>query len=48
MNQLYPIFLKESDLKTLILGGGAVGLEKLSFRRTSMNCLETSMFTAKR
>lgn len=31
MNELYPVFLKVSDLKTLIVGGGAVGLEKLSF-----------------
>jgi precorrin-2 dehydrogenase/sirohydrochlorin ferrochelatase len=31
MNELYPVFLKVSELKTLIVGGGAVGLEKLSF-----------------
>lgn len=31
MNELYPVFLKVSDLKILIVGGGAVGLEKLSF-----------------
>ena len=31
MNELYPVFLKVSEMKTLIVGGGAVGLEKLSF-----------------
>lgn len=31
MNELYPIFLKVSELKVLIVGGGAVGLEKLTF-----------------
>ena len=31
MNELYPVFLKVSELRTLIVGGGAVGLEKLSF-----------------
>jgi len=30
-NELYPIFLKVSELKTLIIGGGNVGLEKLKF-----------------
>ncbi len=30
-NQLYPIFLKVHQLKVLIVGGGNVGLEKLSF-----------------
>ncbi|WP_420321306.1 precorrin-2 dehydrogenase/sirohydrochlorin ferrochelatase family protein [Flagellimonas sp.] len=30
-NELYPIFLKVSNLKILIVGGGNVGLEKLSF-----------------
>lgn len=30
-NELYPIFLKLSTLKVLIIGGGSVGLEKLSF-----------------
>ncbi len=30
-NELYPIFLKVSELKTLIVGGGNVGLEKLTF-----------------
>ena len=31
MNELYPVFLKVSEFKTLIVGGGAVGLEKLTF-----------------
>jgi precorrin-2 dehydrogenase/sirohydrochlorin ferrochelatase len=30
-NELYPIFLKVSELNTLIVGGGNVGLEKLTF-----------------
>jgi siroheme synthase-like protein len=30
-NTLYPIFLKLSKLDTLIIGGGNVGLEKISF-----------------
>lgn len=30
-NTLYPVFLKLSHLKVLIVGAGAVGLEKLSF-----------------
>src|SRR5690554_739261 len=31
MNELYPIFLKVSQLNTLLIGAGKVGLEKLSF-----------------
>lgn len=30
-NELYPIFLKVSNLEVLIVGGGNVGLEKLTF-----------------
>ncbi|MEM6719734.1 MAG: bifunctional precorrin-2 dehydrogenase/sirohydrochlorin ferrochelatase [Bacteroidota bacterium] len=30
-NELYPIFLKVHQLEVLIVGGGNVGLEKLSF-----------------
>lgn len=30
-NELYPIFLKAANLNILIVGGGNVGLEKLSF-----------------
>jgi len=30
-NELYPIFLKVSDLEVLIVGGGNVALEKLTF-----------------
>jgi len=31
MNELYPIFLKVSQLNTLLVGAGFVGFEKLSF-----------------
>lgn len=31
LNELYPIFLKLQNLQVLIVGGGNVGLEKLSF-----------------
>lgn len=31
MNNLYPIFLKTQQFNTLIVGGGNVGLEKLTF-----------------
>ncbi len=31
MNELYPIFLKVSQLNTLLIGAGKVGLEKLTF-----------------
>lgn len=30
-NELYPVFLKVNELNVLIIGGGYVGLEKLSF-----------------
>jgi precorrin-2 dehydrogenase/sirohydrochlorin ferrochelatase len=30
-NELYPIFLKATELHILIVGGGKVGLEKLTF-----------------
>jgi siroheme synthase (precorrin-2 oxidase/ferrochelatase) len=30
-NELYPIFVKVHQLHVLIVGGGNVGLEKLSF-----------------
>jgi len=30
-NELYPIFLKLHNINVLIVGGGNVGLEKLSF-----------------
>ncbi len=30
-NELYPVFLKVSNLNVLIVGGGNVGLEKLTF-----------------
>jgi len=31
MNELYPIFLKVSQLNTLVVGAGKIGLEKLTF-----------------
>ncbi len=30
-NELYPVFLKVNNLNVLIVGGGNVGLEKLTF-----------------
>jgi len=30
-NELYPVFLKVTELETLIVGGGNVGFEKLGF-----------------
>ena len=30
-NELYPVFLKVSKLNVMIIGGGTVGFEKLSF-----------------
>lgn len=30
-NELYPVFLKVTQLEVVIIGGGKVGLEKLSF-----------------
>jgi len=30
-NELYPIFLKVSELNVVLIGGGSVGYEKLSF-----------------
>ncbi|MBV1887690.1 MAG: bifunctional precorrin-2 dehydrogenase/sirohydrochlorin ferrochelatase [Urechidicola sp.] len=30
-NELYPVFLKVSQLNVMIIGGGTVGFEKLSF-----------------
>lgn len=35
MNTLYPIFLKLHELNTIIIGGGEVGFEKLSFMLAS-------------
>jgi len=31
MNELYPVFLKVHQLETLLVGGGNVGVEKLTF-----------------
>lgn len=37
-NELYPIFLKVSQLSILIVGGGNVALEKLTFLlKSSLN-----------
>ena len=41
-NELYPVFLKVHQFDTLIVGGGEVGLEKLTFLlRSSPNALVT-------
>lgn len=41
-NELYPVFLKVHQFDTLIIGGGEVGLEKLSFLlKSSPNALVT-------
>ena len=41
-NDLYPVFLKVSELEILIVGGGNVGLEKLSFLlKSSPNAMVT-------
>ncbi len=41
-NDLYPVFLKVSDLEILIVGGGNVGLEKLTFLlKSSPNAMVT-------
>lgn len=31
MNDLYPIFIKPENIRILIVGGGFVALEKLTF-----------------
>ena len=36
-NELYPIFLKVAELEVLIVGGGNVGLEKLTFLLMAAN-----------
>ena len=42
MNELYPIFLKVSELNTLLVGAGFVGLEKLTFLlKSSPNAVVT-------
>ena len=41
-NDLYPVFLKVSDIEILIVGGGNVGLEKLTFLlKSSPNAMVT-------
>jgi len=43
-NELYPIFLKVAELEVLIVGGGNVGLEKLSFLlKSSPNVIEVNI-----
>ncbi|MBT32140.1 MAG: siroheme synthase [Thalassobius sp.] len=42
-NELYPIFLKVHELNVLIVGGGNVGLEKLSFMLKSSPAAHVKM-----
>lgn len=47
MNQLYPIFLKVHQLNVLLVGGGFVGTEKLSFLlKSSPNAQVTAVSKA--
>ncbi|HLU89530.1 MAG TPA: bifunctional precorrin-2 dehydrogenase/sirohydrochlorin ferrochelatase [Cyclobacteriaceae bacterium] len=42
MNELYPVFMKVSELHTLVVGAGSVGLEKLTFLlKSSPNAMVT-------
>jgi len=43
MNELYPIFLKPHQLNILIVGGGFVGLEKMTFLLKSSPRAQVSM-----
>jgi siroheme synthase (precorrin-2 oxidase/ferrochelatase) len=36
-NQLFPVFLKLNDLHTVLIGGGNVGLEKLTAMLNNSN-----------
>ncbi|WP_291870740.1 bifunctional precorrin-2 dehydrogenase/sirohydrochlorin ferrochelatase [Maribacter sp.] len=57
-NELYPIFLKVSQLQVLVVGGGNVGLEKLTFllksspnaqvKMVSINFLDKTLDLAKK
>ncbi|MCW5515683.1 bifunctional precorrin-2 dehydrogenase/sirohydrochlorin ferrochelatase [Muriicola sp. Z0-33] len=42
-NELYPVFLKVAQLNTLIVGGGNVALEKLSFLLKSSPSAQVTM-----
>src|SRR6476661_4476365 len=42
-NNLFPIFLKLDQLETLIVGGGNVGLEKLSGLLKSSPCTKVTV-----
>jgi precorrin-2 dehydrogenase/sirohydrochlorin ferrochelatase len=42
-NELYPVFLKVSNLKILIVGGGNVALEKLTFLLKSSPTAQVEM-----
>lgn len=42
-NELYPVFLKVSNLNVLIVGGGNVGLEKLTFLLKSSPTAQVQM-----
>ncbi len=46
-NELYPIFLKVSQLNILIVGGGNVGLEKLTFMLKSSPHAQVEMVAPK-
>ena len=43
-NELYPVFLKVNELNILIVGGGNVGLEKLTFLLKSSLALMLKLF----
>jgi precorrin-2 dehydrogenase/sirohydrochlorin ferrochelatase len=47
MNELYPIFLKTDQLQILIIGGGKVALEKLSFLLKSSPNSQVSLISPK-
>jgi len=42
-NELYPVFLKVKNLEILIVGGGNVALEKLTFLLKSSPCAKVQM-----
>jgi len=46
-NELYPIFLKVATLEVLIVGGGNVGLEKLTFLLKSSPSANVTMVFCK-
>lgn len=46
-NELYPVFLKLNQLNVLIVGGGSVGLEKLTFMLKSSPNANVEVVAAK-